>query len=486
MNFDVFISYPHQDKAAADAACAKLEAHGIRCWIAPRDVPPGKEWAEAIVDAIDHCRAMVLIFSSSTNKSKQIHREVQRAFDNEVPVVPFRIENVLPEKFLSYYMGSVHWLDALTPPFEQHLQKLADSVKPFVQVKVPDKRQDDEPAPRETRAPPKAGQGKFPEQGGKEPAPAPARKWSPTQRLLLSTCLLGFILVGSVGVWFGADHWTTPVASRPQVAEPSTPLQTTLANPDTVNPGTVMLKNGLVGYWPFNSRTTNWMTNTTQDLSGKGHIGSLRKLSTAGSMTDIALSDQIGKVLSFNGDAGFVAVASSPNFQPLTGDWSVAFWIYRLGGGVGDFPQVIGSRPWFNQYDKGWAVSYANISGMLNGGPQLGHLCAHFADGGSGFDVNSSSQSCSGSVVALRTWQHWTVVFSRSAGLLWFYKDGMVDAQRHPAFPAGTVDQENSVFIAREVEGSNARGLNAAMHDLRVYNRALSQQEAKELFLEGK
>ncbi|HUD88380.1 MAG TPA: toll/interleukin-1 receptor domain-containing protein, partial [Xanthobacteraceae bacterium] len=109
MAFDVFISYPHRDKATADAVCAKLEAEGIRYWIAPRDVPPGAEWAASIVDAIDHCRAMVLIFSSSTNESKQIHREVQQAFDAEKPVVPLRIENVTPEKSLRYYMGSVHW-----------------------------------------------------------------------------------------------------------------------------------------------------------------------------------------------------------------------------------------------------------------------------------------------------------------------------------------------------------------------------------------
>jgi formylglycine-generating enzyme required for sulfatase activity len=132
MNFDAFISYPHQDKATADAACAKLEAEGIRCWIAPRDVPPGAEWAEAIVDAIDGCRAMVLIFSSSTNASRQIRREVQQAFDREKPVVPFRIENVVPERSLRYYMGSVHWLDALTPPLEQHLEKLAASVQALV------------------------------------------------------------------------------------------------------------------------------------------------------------------------------------------------------------------------------------------------------------------------------------------------------------------------------------------------------------------
>jgi len=134
MNFDVFISYPHEDKATADAACAKLEAESVRCWIAPRDVRPSADWAASIVDAIDNCRVMVLIFSSRANQSKQVHREVQRAFDQEKPVVPFRIENTVPEKTLAYYMGPVHWLDALTPPFERHLDTLAQSIKGLLQI----------------------------------------------------------------------------------------------------------------------------------------------------------------------------------------------------------------------------------------------------------------------------------------------------------------------------------------------------------------
>jgi len=89
MAFDVFLSYPHQDKTTADAACAKLEAEGIRCWIAPRDIAPSAEWAASIVEAIESCRVMVLIFSAHTNRSKQVQREVQQAFDREKPVVPF-------------------------------------------------------------------------------------------------------------------------------------------------------------------------------------------------------------------------------------------------------------------------------------------------------------------------------------------------------------------------------------------------------------
>jgi formylglycine-generating enzyme required for sulfatase activity len=129
MAFDVFISYSHTDKAAADAACAALESAGIRCWIAPRDVPPGSQWAGAIVGAIDRCRVMVLIFSSQANISNQIHREVERAVSKGFPIIPLRIEDVNPTGSMEYFLRSIQWLDALTPPLEKNLRLLVETVK---------------------------------------------------------------------------------------------------------------------------------------------------------------------------------------------------------------------------------------------------------------------------------------------------------------------------------------------------------------------
>jgi hypothetical protein len=134
MAFDVFISYSTKDKTSADAACASLERVGIRCWVAPRDILPGVEWDDAIVRAIDKCRIMVLIFSKNANESPQIRREVKRAFNRGIPVVPVRIENINPNEMLAYYMDSVHWLDAITPPLESHLNRLVHSVRSFLDV----------------------------------------------------------------------------------------------------------------------------------------------------------------------------------------------------------------------------------------------------------------------------------------------------------------------------------------------------------------
>ena len=102
--FDAFISYSHVDKRLADASCAVLEAAGIRCWIAPRDIGPGQEWAEAIIAAIDRCSVMVLIFSRDANESSQIRREIERAVHNSVPIVPVRIEDAEPTGSLAYFL----------------------------------------------------------------------------------------------------------------------------------------------------------------------------------------------------------------------------------------------------------------------------------------------------------------------------------------------------------------------------------------------
>jgi hypothetical protein len=128
MALDVFISYSHHDKAAADAACAMLENAGIRAWIAPRDVRPGVEYGAAIVEAIERCRVLVLIFSANANHSGQILREVERAVSKGIPIVPVRIEEVLPTKSMGYFLGTIHWLEAMTPPLEQHLRQLVDIV----------------------------------------------------------------------------------------------------------------------------------------------------------------------------------------------------------------------------------------------------------------------------------------------------------------------------------------------------------------------
>jgi len=66
---DAFVSHSSKDRQAAIAMVHDLEALGIRCWVAPRDIAPGKSYAEAILDGLSGANVMVLVLSASANTS---------------------------------------------------------------------------------------------------------------------------------------------------------------------------------------------------------------------------------------------------------------------------------------------------------------------------------------------------------------------------------------------------------------------------------
>jgi hypothetical protein len=129
---DAFISHSSKDKTTADAVCACLESNGIRCWYAPRDVPPGSSWPEAIINAISGSKVMVLIFSAHANDSLQVLREVERAASKGLPIVPLRTESQSPAPAFEFFLSTPHWLDAFPPPVEPHFKKLVEAVKRFL------------------------------------------------------------------------------------------------------------------------------------------------------------------------------------------------------------------------------------------------------------------------------------------------------------------------------------------------------------------
>lgn len=146
---DVFLSHASVDKAAADAACHALESAGVRVWMAPRDVVPGTPYGRAIIEAIKASRLMVVIFSHEANASEHVAREVELAARERKPLLPMRVAAVAPSDELLYFMGRAHWLDALTPPLEAHLNKLVAAVQTVLGKTAP-------PSPPAPSAPPAA------------------------------------------------------------------------------------------------------------------------------------------------------------------------------------------------------------------------------------------------------------------------------------------------------------------------------------------
>jgi hypothetical protein len=75
----VFISHSSKDRAAADAICAHLESAGIKCWISPRNIEPGATSTKGIMQGLDACRVLTLVFSEHANDSDSVQREVAKA-----------------------------------------------------------------------------------------------------------------------------------------------------------------------------------------------------------------------------------------------------------------------------------------------------------------------------------------------------------------------------------------------------------------------
>lgn len=212
MAHDVFISYSSQDKPVADAVCASLEARKIRCWIAPRDVLPGVPYGESIIEGINQSRILVLVFSTHSNDSPQVMREIERAVHKGLTIIPFRIDEVLPTKAMEYFVSAAHWLDAMTPPLERHLHKLGETVQMLLSNEIKE-------APRE-------------ELKAVEAPPPGSRPWWKKARTLYAVASLAVILVIVVVVIkFGFGSPGISPGPAPASAVSSTPAQTPGAPP---------------------------------------------------------------------------------------------------------------------------------------------------------------------------------------------------------------------------------------------------------------
>ena len=137
MAHDVFLSYSSRDQAAAEKICTALEGAHVKCWIAPRDIVSGAQWGASIVQAIESCRAVVVVFSEHSNASQQVIREMEAAVSRKRPLVPVRITNVIPTADMQYFLGVAHWFDAFPSPIETYLYNIVGSVRRVLEGTVP-------------------------------------------------------------------------------------------------------------------------------------------------------------------------------------------------------------------------------------------------------------------------------------------------------------------------------------------------------------
>lgn len=189
----VFISHSHDDEASADLILRALEKRGVKCWIAPRDVTAGGSYAESILNAIETASSFVLIYSNNSNLSPHVIREVERALNFGVNIIPVRFDQSTPSKSLDYLLATVHWL-SISEPVASEIARAAEQIAAAVAKVQPMRPQT---SPSETKILPKSRKPIFAAAG----------------------ILLGILIIGGA-VAFRASKKQQP-ASPQSVAQPS-------------------------------------------------------------------------------------------------------------------------------------------------------------------------------------------------------------------------------------------------------------------------
>jgi hypothetical protein len=134
----VFISYSSKDVVVAKQILEYLEKNGVSCWMAPRNIIPGKHYASSILDAIKTSKAFFLLFSPYSNISEQCLKEVDRAVNAKLPIIPFRIKDHPPTEAMEYYLCNTHWLDAFSRQTGDYFPQLLSTCRRIIAGNVPE------------------------------------------------------------------------------------------------------------------------------------------------------------------------------------------------------------------------------------------------------------------------------------------------------------------------------------------------------------
>ena len=125
---DAFVSYASQDAAVANAVVENLEQHGIKCWIAPRNITPGLQYADEIVGAIHNTKVLVLVFSEHAAESAHLGREIERAASKRKRIIVLRTDAAPLTRSFEYFLSDSQWIDVAALGMPAALTKLTQAV----------------------------------------------------------------------------------------------------------------------------------------------------------------------------------------------------------------------------------------------------------------------------------------------------------------------------------------------------------------------
>jgi hypothetical protein len=224
----LFVSHVAEDRALAMQIVGELEARGVPCWIAPRNVRPGQPFDNEIVDAIESSRAVLLIFSDRCNDSEYIRREVTVAGESHKVIIPFRIEDVPPRRGLRVRLSDLHWIDGFAAR-ERAVDELAEHLTSKRTAATRQTPEEDTTAER-----------KSPPRSIREPQPSTAGAARSSKPMIIALAVVAIVIISGLILAFNkAFRETTvetaaitPIGAGPPPATPQPTARPTPIGPE--------------------------------------------------------------------------------------------------------------------------------------------------------------------------------------------------------------------------------------------------------------
>ena len=104
---DIFISYSSKDREKAEQLTELLGSAGLSVWIDKSGIDIAASWSSEIVDAIDACKAMVVLLSSNSIGSVNVAKEVSLAAEQKKKILPLDLEPVELPRELRYHLAGI-------------------------------------------------------------------------------------------------------------------------------------------------------------------------------------------------------------------------------------------------------------------------------------------------------------------------------------------------------------------------------------------
>ena len=119
--YDVFISYSRKDSAIADKICSAFDQAGITYFIDREGIKIEKDYIEKIAKEIDGSKMVLFLASATSYISKYVRIELQYAFDNDVLIHPYQIDNAAIARKYRMLLSGPNWYNINEHPINPTL-----------------------------------------------------------------------------------------------------------------------------------------------------------------------------------------------------------------------------------------------------------------------------------------------------------------------------------------------------------------------------